>query len=201
MKSPSPEWTVIERLTIIAVIAAKIEESARQQMFVMSSLFFDRANTIRMVATQSTGFLETNRAQILKDAGVTDEKIDVLLEKLSDIGDDYCHAEYGLPVYKPEWLIKMRTAAREWLAKDTASHIQREKWTTEKPKDRGWYWIRNAAIALPDGSRKIVEPTVVEIFSRYNGGLCFFVGTDGVDLGEVLAAEWAGPIPLPEELK
>ena len=76
------------------------------------------------------------------------------------------------------------------------------KWTKEAPSESGWYWVKLFYEFSTD--KRIVY--VQELFSGSTGILYFTDGesifTDGesiIDVEHVSSAEWAGPIPEPEE--
>lgn len=66
------------------------------------------------------------------------------------------------------------------------------KWTTEPPKEPGYYWLR-----------VLVATRIVYISkAMYEDSLVYEIGTDSVTRlsNSVLKdAQWAGPIPEPEE--
>ena len=76
------------------------------------------------------------------------------------------------------------------------------KWTKEKPTKEGWYWFRHQ-IVLPEGCE------IVKVYDRFfitgKGKKCVLGSHMGFVLEDLYCdedipyAEWAGPIPEPEE--
>lgn len=74
MKLPSPEWTEEERLRVICKIATDMLDDARIGKVKRGGEYGQLAETISFLASMPARFLEANRVQILKDAGIEDVK-------------------------------------------------------------------------------------------------------------------------------
>lgn len=66
------------------------------------------------------------------------------------------------------------------------------KWTTEKPTEPGWYWMRE--IGKPQ------FPPIIRQVKRAAplGVLVLVTWSSSCVISEIDYAEWAGPIELPE---
>lgn len=62
-------------------------------------------------------------------------------------------------------------------------------WTTERPTKEGAYWFK------ADG----FEEQVVMIYEGLNGLWVAYPGSDVDDFLDSIVAQWAGPIPLPDD--
>jgi hypothetical protein len=74
------------------------------------------------------------------------------------------------------------------------------KWTTEKPLDPGWYWVRSKHWSSMSGTRPCM---IIRLSSHTPSGcvhptLAVIHGPPPFFSLEY-DAEWAGPIPPPEE--
>jgi hypothetical protein len=69
------------------------------------------------------------------------------------------------------------------------------EWTTEYPKERGFYWIRNYSILGNSETTQRSEQTIAYI-EKVRDGLSFwlFQWPDIFSRGQVMTAEWQGPI-------
>ena len=67
------------------------------------------------------------------------------------------------------------------------------KWTIKEPSCEGWYWVK----LFFEFS---TEKRIVHVKSLFNGSFELYF-TDGESIFDVsnTSAEWAGPIPEPEE--
>lgn len=74
MERPSPEWTQEERLRVICEIATDMVNDARRGVWQGHAHYGQLAETISFLASMPSHFLEANRAQILKDAGIEEDK-------------------------------------------------------------------------------------------------------------------------------
>lgn len=73
------------------------------------------------------------------------------------------------------------------------------EWTTDKPTEPGWYWIKNVRTAH---GYEEAEPCVVEVANYgngYPGNFNVTVPSDEctTELRDFIAAEWAGPLEPP----
>ena len=79
--------------------------------------------------------------------------------------------------------------------------LEKLKWTKEPPQEEGWYWIK--LFYEFNTEKRIVY--VQELVTGSIGALYFTDGdgifTDGESIIDVehVSAEWAGPIPEPED--
>lgn len=77
-----------------------------------------------------------------------------------------------------------------------------ERWSTDLPKEEGFYWFRATGDFHPYRSTQLQVPAVVLVHidrrTHLEDTLCvrFFTGTFTV---EQATGEWAGPIPAPKE--
>ena len=62
------------------------------------------------------------------------------------------------------------------------------KWTKEPPTEPGWYWCKDA-----------LDTEIVNIDYFQSTGLCVFIKRDYEAYALPRDAEWAGPIPMPED--
>lgn len=65
----------------------------------------------------------------------------------------------------------------------------RIQWTTEKPTQSGWYWLREPALPLMG----VIVQVDVEADTVYSSGT-----HDGASLDQMLGGEWFGPLEMPE---
>ena len=72
--------------------------------------------------------------------------------------------------------------------------LEKLKWTKEPPQEEGWYWIK--LFYEFNTEKRIVY--VQELVTGSIGAL-YFTDGDGIFDVERAPAEWAGPIPEPEE--
>lgn len=68
--------------------------------------------------------------------------------------------------------------------------MSKTEWTTEKPKEPGWYWAREIAHAAP--------PVVCRVHRLSDDSLVVRSSYADYPMSEVDYAEWAGPILPPE---
>jgi hypothetical protein len=62
-------------------------------------------------------------------------------------------------------------------------------WTTEKPTQSGWYWLRESALPLMG----VIVQVDVEADTVYSSG------TDAdASLDQMVGGEWFGPLEMPE---
>lgn len=79
------------------------------------------------------------------------------------------------------------------------------EWTTEYPKEPGYYWRRNYSRAVDAYSQSLepVDPEmqVVEVALDHWGNVVFWeCGSDVLrDKGDIISAEWLGPIQPPDD--
>lgn len=65
--NPSPNWTSEERFVVIAWLSEKLVELSNEASPYKNSSIQNIAGRIRLVATRSSGFLETNRDNIFNE--------------------------------------------------------------------------------------------------------------------------------------
>ena len=68
-------------------------------------------------------------------------------------------------------------------------HTCRIQWTTEKPIQSGWYWLREPALPLMG----VIVQVDVEADTVYSSGTA-----DGASLDQMQRGEWFGPLEIPE---
>ena len=68
-------------------------------------------------------------------------------------------------------------------------HTGRIQWTTEKPAQSGWYWLREPALPLLG----VIVQVDVEADTVYSSGT-----SDDASLDQMLGGEWFGPLEMPE---
>jgi hypothetical protein len=62
-------------------------------------------------------------------------------------------------------------------------------WTTEKPTQSGWYWLREPALPL----KGAIVQVDVEADTVYSSGT-----TADASLNQMFGGEWFGPLEMPE---
>lgn len=67
------------------------------------------------------------------------------------------------------------------------------KWTTDKPTQPGWYWIKDGSAA------RIVELEIGTFDGVYVAWVWQVGSRAQIPLERFNCGEWAGPIPEPEE--
>jgi len=76
-------------------------------------------------------------------------------------------------------------------------------WTSEYPKQPGYYWIRNYRIDYPASQSALVPgPELVNVDDSYpeSREYVYWVGDEvGIHRGWISTAEWYGPITPPEQ--
>ncbi|HJT19881.1 MAG TPA: hypothetical protein VJ746_05400 [Nitrospira sp.] len=73
-------------------------------------------------------------------------------------------------------------------------------WTSEKPTQPGWYWVRNLRVPLLRGKYREVERFGVVEVLRDQTGSELYVSVTGSDwMSEIVKVEgeWAGPLEPP----
>jgi hypothetical protein len=71
------------------------------------------------------------------------------------------------------------------------------RWTTERPQQHGWYWVRKHKNGVGDP-----EPAEVVLVSmRFRRAEVYYSGSDvddSLDSDMFGTAEWCGPLEVPE---
>jgi hypothetical protein len=76
------------------------------------------------------------------------------------------------------------------------------EWTTGKPTEQGYYWLRKYLFATSkaNGFKPTSKPTIVNVYSSFGEPLSLiFCGNDSVSSpDDLVEGEWYGPLEAPD---